>query len=977
MIRNLLLFLAAFMSCLPLAISNELPQGFPDTHRTKTSLNQDWKFHLGDPEADFFAKDFDDSSWETIHVPHTLALTSLTLDGLQDEKTQLIFHRNVGWYRKSIEVSSHSENKVFIEFEGAHQVTDLWINGKHVGQHAVGGYTPFHFDITDFVEKGKPNQVTLLVDNRRNEVVPPDPGPFDYVKFSGLYRDLYFVETAPVHITFNWESLNSGIYITTPTVDPVNMNATINVKTAVKNEKSSPVECELVTRIIDHQGIVVLKLIDSQKVFPGQEYQFNQIGSLEDNVQLWDTENPYLYRVNSLVRIDGEEIDTLENRLGIRKFELDPVRGFVLNNKPIELIGFNRHQHYGYIGDALPDSLHRKDMLQFKEYGFNIMRTAHYPHDNAILEACDELGILAYEEAPSWISISNEEAWWKNFEKAARTMVRNHRNHPSIVMWGAGINHRGYVPRVHNTIKQEDPIRLTASQGARWTGWQASGLTDINANMLYGPFIWDRSEPIFAMEGRSGPEAVAPQKNDDLMLGLISWTAHAYYTFHPTHDKANDTRDRTRSGAMTVFRYPRPQTQWYKAELLEEPFVFIKEDWNTTTDTATIYSNAAEVELFLNGKSLGRSGPSTNEEYTGLDHPPFHFENIAYEKGHLKAKAYFSNEATLETSVETAKPAYAIELKLDTTGREFTADGSDILVAYAHVVDKNGTTVTTADNLVTFTVDGNATIVGDGADINANPMFTEYGVAPALIRAGTQAGEITITASSDGLKSSQQKVSTVPYSNNTVLAKAQPIFDFETERVDLGANDQLRQFGWNAWNGTDNEESTYSFKNFKGATATISKASDDAIVRWLGEMNVVGKYGFTYGDGVIAIDEAGVNLVFENLPQGTYKLRIWNHAPRSNSDSMDPNKEKLKSLTIHKLPYEKSITIKSSSLVGKDSITAQVSEGKNMQFEEPATTDIIFASDGKSPVSLNLNGKTDKGIWLNAFILSEWEASIN
>ena len=128
-------------------------------------------------------------------------------------------------------------------------------------------------------------------------------------------------------------------------------------------------------------------------------------------------------------------------------------------------------------------------MLQFKEYGFNVVRTSHYPQDNALIFACDELGILVYEEAPTWISISTDKKWWTNFERAMRRMIRNHRNHPSIVMWGGGVNHRGYVPRAHNIAKQEDPTRLTASQGARWTGWQASGLTDINANMLYGEFL--------------------------------------------------------------------------------------------------------------------------------------------------------------------------------------------------------------------------------------------------------------------------------------------------------------------------------------------------------------------------------------------------------------------------------------------------------------------------------------------------------
>lgn len=970
--RHLTLTILAFIALAFNTNAQNLPYGFPDTDRTKISVNQGWKFKLGNPEAENYVPNLNDASWETVNIPHTLKLTSLTLDGLQDDKTQLIFHRDVGWYRKTIPVSN-SNKKVFLEFEGAHQVTDLWINGKHVGKHAVGGYTPFHFDITNYVTKGTNNQVTILVDNRRNEMIPPDPGPFDYVKFSGLYRDVYLVETNPVHITFNWETLNSGVNITTPTIDVVNKNAVISVKTAVKNETDQATKCQLLTRVIDKNGLVVLRLTQDADIWPGQEFQFNQIGSLEDNVHFWDINTPYLYRVNSVVLINGKEVDFVENRIGLRKFELDPVRGFILNGKPIELIGANRHQQYPYLGDAVPNALHYKDMVQFKEYGWNIMRTAHYPQDDALIDACDELGILVYEEAPTWISISDKALWWDNLEQSARTMVRNHRNHPSIVMWGAGVNHRGYVPRVHNTIKQEDPTRLTASQGARWTGWQTSGLTDINANMLYGPFLWDRSEPIFAMEGGRGAAAVAPYKKDVLMTGLISWTAHAYYTFHPTHSRANDKRDRTRSGMMTIFRDPRPYLEWYKSELLETPFINIQEEWVPNTNEITVFSNANEVALSLNGKLIERSKPSNDTIYDGLDHAPFHFKNINYTSGKLVAKGFFNDGKTIETTKQTPGKPYAIKLELDNNNRTFTADGNDILVAYATVVDKNGTPVFNTNHLIHFSVKGDASIIGDDTDINANPMFTEYAVAPALIRAGNTIGNITITAKCKGLKSASSTVNLVANNTNIIQKNAKAIYDFKSERVDLGTADQLLQFGWQPWYGSDEAENTYTFKNFAGVNAKISAASNEGVLRWLGEMNVIGKYGFAYGEGVITIDDKGVNLVFENLPKGNYKLTTWHHAPSSNSDSMDPNKDKLKSLQIHKLPYEKDIVISSEALVGKKQVKAKVTEGKEMQWQSAGLSVIEFVSDGNSPVTINFNGKENKGVWINAFELSEWK----
>ena len=151
------------------AISAGVPKGYPVSERQKLNINQKWQFHLGDAEAKFYTNGFDDKQWKTVSVPHTLSLTSLGLDSCRDDKTQPTFQRNVGWYRKSINVTADVHKQVFLEFEGAHQITDLWVNGKHVGQHAIGGYTPFHFDISDHVVRGKANEVTLLVDNRVNE----------------------------------------------------------------------------------------------------------------------------------------------------------------------------------------------------------------------------------------------------------------------------------------------------------------------------------------------------------------------------------------------------------------------------------------------------------------------------------------------------------------------------------------------------------------------------------------------------------------------------------------------------------------------------------------------------------------------------------------------------------------------------------------------------------------------------------------
>ncbi|WP_158968004.1 glycoside hydrolase family 2 TIM barrel-domain containing protein [Paraglaciecola sp. L3A3] len=952
-----------------LSIAQELPSGYPKTERTKLMLTSGWKFHLGEPEAKYYASDFDDGSWQNVTVPHTLELTSLALNGVKDSKVQETFQRKVGWYKRTISVSADNSKKVFLEFEGAHQETNLWVNGQHAGNHAVSGYTPFIFDISDYVKYGAENQITLLVDNRRSQHIPPDPGPFDYVKFSGLYRDVYLVETAPVRITFNIEGMNHGITITTPSVDPVNLNATLDVKTHVINQSNSEQNIQLINRVVDKSGAVVLKLTDNKVLKAGQSFEFNQIGGIEDGLHLWSTENPYLYKLNTLLLVDGKALDVADNNVGFRKFEFDQINGFKLNNKPIELMGFNRHQHYGYIGDALPNSLHKKDMQQFKDLGFNVMRTAHYPQDDAILQACDELGILVYEEAPTWTGMQNSGKWWDNLEASARTMVRNHRNHPSVIIWGAGINHRGYVPRLHYSVKQEDPTRLTASQSSRWTGWQSSGLTDVFANMNYGPGEWARHEQLLAMEGRTGPEVIAEYKNDPMKTGMIAWTAHAYYTFHDI----GVWDDRTRGGMLTSFRSVKnPKIMWYPTELTNTPSLYVKDPWTEQTKLLTIYSNADEIELAVNGQSKGRFKPSTALKYIGIDHPPYEIPVSFYEEGKLTVTGFINGQQVLQQERYTPGKPYKINLKLDTKDRILAADGNDILVGYAEILDKNGMLLPDAEAEVEFSISGPAEIIGDKANIQANPAKVRLGVAPILVRAGTKAGSIKIRAKAKGLKSDSVKIRSQAVSKDALLVSAYPIKDYAKIRVDMGAQDQLVQFGWDAWYGQDNQGASQHFDDFGGFDASLLSNSEQGVLRWLGEMNVIGLYGYVYGEGVLGIDKQGISLIFDGLEKGQYSIKTYHHAPRSNTDSMDPNLDKLKSITIHKLPYATTLEALVSDASGAWNVEdIAVTEGKSLQLGQPGSQIITFEADGTNPVSIVFRDpKGEKGIWLNGFELT-------
>ncbi len=978
--------------------ASSLADGYPRSERTKLLINDGWRFRLGDADAKFYDVKTSDADWERVTVPHTLELTDIELNDHKDTKMQESFQREVGWYSRDIEVSK-SNKSVILEFEGVHQITTLWVNGRKVGTHSVGGYTPFYFDITDFVKRGAKNQITILADNRISMIAPPDPGGFDYILFSGLYRDVYLVERGDVHVTSNLDSSQSGVTITTPAVDYVNGNATIDIRTEVRNSGKRSQSITVVHRVVDAKGNIALKLSQSATLAAGESHRFILTGGIEEELKLWSIERPYLYNVNTVVYDSaGKALDVVDNRLGIRKVEYDPQIGFRLNGKHIKLVGLNRHQHFAQIGDALPNSMHYKDVLQIKEYGFNTIRCAHYPHDDEFIKACDELGILLYEEAPTWISMSKESEWYENEKRATQAMIRNHKNSPSIIIWGAGINHRGSVGESQFVVKQEDPTRLTASQSSRWTGTQSSGWSDIYANMNYNGHTWEGEEPLLAMEGFSGAAAMAPYMREDRLTGMISWTAHAYYTFHDFKG-AGDPEGRTFWGLFDAYRYLKDKDiLWYPSEYLVKPYLTIRDSWSPKLKRLTVYSNATYIEVFVNGQSRGVYYPSTAKIYYGLSHAPYEITDLEYQGGELTVVGYREGAEIIRESIHT--PQSPTELRLSTNAYpqvEWRADGNDILVVYAEVVDPNGTKIEDYSGEVKFSVEGDATIVGDEIGKGYNPAAIHRGVARVLVRAGSSAGSIAITASCQGLKSASLEAKTSTYEKDMIVANSYPINDSETVKIDLGGKTQLCQFGWTSWDSSDQKSASISIrpailgdlvggttpaatypssvvepKSSGAYTFTVKGATDDGILRWLGEMNVKGVDGYVYGDGVLITDKGGAILTIEGLPAGRYTLRSYHHAPISNTDHMDPNLENLKTLSINKLPYAKVISV---SVDGQSKLGGvAVSSGSDQRYIPTAVSNISFDVEraGQSVEIKYLSEVQTSGIWLNGLVLTRY-----
>ena len=953
--------------------------------RVRLNFNVGWKYYLGAPAGSPQDSGYDDSSWESVSIPHTLKLTSLHLDGSKDDGYQKTFHRLVGWYRKHFRVNAGSDSKIFLEFEGSHQVTDVWINGKLAGRHMISGYTPFHFDITGMVDRNADNVVAVRVDNTRNPDVPPDGGRFDYILFGGLYRDVYLVTTDTLHVTFPWEDTYAGVFVTTPTVTPE--DATVSVRTTVRNERNTKTRATVVTRILDQDRKVVVKMSQTRDIPAGGDVTFLETNGITEDVHLWSFDNPYLYTAHTTVLAGDATVDTLETSFGIRKLELVVGKGFLLNGKEFKLIGSNRHQQYPYIGNAVPDSLHWKDALAFKQAGFRIVRLAHYPHDNAFLDACDRLGMLVYEEPPTWIEFGNQ-TWMNNLEEAFRRMIRNHRNHPSVLFWGAGINHLGPVERLQFAAKEEDPTRLTASNGTAWTSPQGSGVADIHTPMI-SRSINQTEDFIFGIEhgGANNVEAlqtiISRAYSMPGLIGLASWTAHDSNTFFNARDGL------ARWGVWDSFRTPRETFYWYKSELNPEPMVHISSRWASDADSPVrVFCNCEEVELFLNGTSLGRRRPDTGPGITHLHHPSFTFQT-RWQPGELRADGFTGGHLWARDSVRTPAAPDHVTVTIDNQDRTFVADGADIVLAYAYIRDNNGTVVPTAGNQVKFTVSGPAEVVGD-EKIAANPVAAENGVAAVLIRSGLKPGAITVTASVEGLQPAGATVQSAPFVEDR---SAQSYFEPLRVKVDLGAAGQHVQPGWMEWSGTGESrpiqgwtplsvlgvpavilegqaEEAKTFAELGGATVVLKRTTGSGGVMWTNTGDLAGPMNLVAEDGVTAPASDGLSVVFRGLKAGRYQMTTYHHTPGA---AAPPGGA---SATGSPRAMAGGMSIFVDDALGHNRLAAsQVRPSSGMLAVTPTNAGpssavFTFSVDAGGTATVRIAGGSGN-IWLNAFKLTE------
>lgn len=655
--------------------------------RDTICLNQNWKFQKGDI-SNAVTKEFSDTDWETVSIPHCYNAVDIFDNRNVNDGLYIVpeYYRGPSWYRKTFKLDKKLKGrKLFIEFEGVSITAEVWVNGKFIGNH-IGGYTGFKFDITDIIKFGTQNIIAVKVDNSYNYNIPPHSA--DYIMYGGIYRDARLIAVNPLMIA-------DDIRITTPHVS--RESASVNVKLNIENNFQDDQSFKIVSNIVnENDEIVSTKVVESS--LPGNGIFSLEINHTEiSNPELWSPSLPYLYNIVTTVFQDGELVDEVKLPLGFRWFSFDPDNGFFLNGKHLFLKGANKHQDYFKLGIAVPDSLQVNDIKLLKEMGSNFIRLAHYPQDPSVLKACDELGLIVWEEIPIVNSVGGEE-YTKNAKNMIREMIHRDFNHPSVIMWGVtneslmGFATEEATGKVYNLIdelnslvKELDSSRVSVSVHNHMKDVTIADITDvIGRNRYYGWYTmpitlfkdeierehrehpnWVTIISEYGVGSKLGYHVENPVRFDfseeyqlfyheyylkiitesPWISGALIWAGIDFGSF----TKNGNIPKVNQKGVFDFRRKPKDLYYFYKSQWSDDPMVYIVSHTQSTRigknkeyKLVKVYSNCDNVELFVNGASQG----SKEKQYV--------YEwNVIFNEGENSIKAVASNGIkTIEDNIK-------------------------------------------------------------------------------------------------------------------------------------------------------------------------------------------------------------------------------------------------------------------------------------------------------------------------------------
>lgn len=766
----------------------------------RTSFNHDWRFLKADAE-NAQRPDFDDSTWRALDLPHDWAIEGPFDPKYSAHSGGLPFH-GVGWYRKRFTLPAADKGKqVAIEFDGAMSNSKVWLNGQELGGRPYG-YIGFSLDLTPHLRFGEPNVIAVRL--------APEDQSSRWYPGAGIYRNVWLDVTGPVRVA-RW-----GTYITTPEVS--DQQATVVIRTEVVGSSQFTLETAIVDAAGKRVGVASASQAGEQKI-------------VVPKPQRWDIDRPYLYTAVSTIRSGNQELDRYTTPFGIRTIEFDRSKGFLLNGRRVKFQGVCNHHDLGALGSAVNRRATERQLQIMKSMGVNAIRTSHNPPSPELLELADKLGLMIMDEAfDMWRRPKIRNGHGKYFDQWGETdlrdMIRRDRNHPSVVLWSIGneILEQGDAEgwktarRLSDICHEEDktrPVTAGFNQSAaaiknkladqvdipgfnykpweyaqilkdhpQWTIIGAETASCVSSRGVYHLPIekYEKHESLQL----SSYDVIAPrwaycpdpefqaQEDNPSVLGEFVWTGFDYLG-EPTpffnQRGANDWPSRSSYfGIVDLAGFPKDRYYLYQSVWTAGPMVHILPHWNWTAGQAIpvmAYTNADEVELFLNGKSLGRKkrgaepvtipvGPNVSEKKVFSSKYRLQWQ-VPYQPGTLKAVAYKGGSQVAVKEMRTAGAPARIRLIPDRTA--IAADGDDLSFITVRIEDKDGNLVPGADNLVRFKVEGAGRIaaVDNGNAATVEPFQAEQrkafsGMALVIVRSERgKPGRIKLSATSEGL----------------------------------------------------------------------------------------------------------------------------------------------------------------------------------------------------------------------------------
>ena len=778
--------------------------------RETIKLDDGWKFAFGnaaDPKKDFgcgteyfnyltkansihnegpYAANFNDSTWQEVKVPHDWVTILPYADAASHSHGYKTVgykypETSVGWYRKTINIPASDLGKhIALQFDGIFRNARVWFNGFYMGTEP-SGYATQVYDVTEYVNYGGDNLICVRADATLEE------GWF--YEGAGIYRDAWLMKSAAVGVA------PFGTFVYADLKQPYD-KVTIYVETEVNNHSLTTQQCEVSHRLLDADGREVAKSESSTIMLRAKQTLNSQLLTLNLNApHLWSPADPYLYKVETTVKVDGRVTDVYETTTGIRDIEFDADRGFLLNGQPLKLKGVNMHQDHAGVGAAIPDALQAWRIKQLKKMGCNAYRASHNPMTPALLDICDREGILVIDE--NRLTGINEEHL-----RLLERMIKRDRNHPSVILWSNGNEEWGMENTIQGTriaaAMREythllDPSRHStiANAGGREMvkgldvvgfnyivqndvdnqkknnpTWKIVGTEETTGCGTRGWYFKDEKYP-----GRMVSLNRTMEQNYDNIIergwkfyderpwaaGLFYWTGFDYRgepnpLSYPAHD--------SEFGILDYCGFPKDEAYYLKSWWTDEPVLHIFPHWNLQGHEGEevevwAYSNCDEVELTVNGKKLGRQPMPRNGHLKW---------KAVYQPGRVEATGYKNGKRILTKTIETTKAAAKVILKADR--HQIAADGQDMAIVNIELHDQKGRFVPNACPVLTFCLEGDANIIGCG---NGDPSYLGSdhpdkqpchtfsipafnGRAQVLIQSGKLPSTVTLKCTADGLK---------------------------------------------------------------------------------------------------------------------------------------------------------------------------------------------------------------------------------